>query len=116
MILGPSSPTSLGHPLWGMARRQRDLGRWGSVRLSASSSFLAALGGFRLAGVINSFFGVLRPGQAQTPRSSRFWARPRRPGSRPFMHQVEEGIPALGGSTGSKYSLYCFCQKNNYTF
>ena len=46
VILGPSSPTSLGYPLWGMARRQRDLGRWGSVRLSASSSFLAALVGF----------------------------------------------------------------------
>lgn len=31
------------------------------------------------------------------------------------MHQVEEEFPALEG-LGLKSSLYCFCQKNNYTF
>ena len=72
--------------------------------------------GFRLAGVIDSFFWRTAPWSSTNPQVSRgFWARPRRPGSRPFMHQVEEEFPALEG-LGLKSSRYCFCQKNNYTF
>ena len=71
MILGPSSPTSLRHHLWGMARRQRDLGRWGSVRFECLEFVPGGPSGFRLAGVIDSFFWRTAPWSSTNPQVSR---------------------------------------------